>query len=265
MRKAVLYTPLRVLVSTLIFTLAAFGLTASAQVIFSSDEAQFLSDNPDLDFQNFLSAPVPDGTFVVCNAPVDANSNDDCFTPGQILPGIAFIDNPGPDPGSMLVFGADYALNANPRGPLTTNTFADTFDIVFSASDTTRVGFVAGCIDSRRPVQRSNDRAGFRGGRRAHRLDFGRRIECVYQFCRRNFGRNDYEDKPLGYNQSPHCCRGYFEYQLRGAPDTAACARCYEHTHALGVGDDSDCADAGGVRPARPQEKKDCLAAWSGA
>ena len=151
MRKAVLYTPLRVLVSTLIFTLAAFGLTASAQVIFSSDEAQFLSDNPDLDFQNFLSAPVPDGTFVVCNAPVDANSNDDCFTPGQILPGIAFIDNPGPDPGSMLVFGADYALNANPRGPLTTNTFADTFDIVFSASDTTRVGFVAGCIDSTGP------------------------------------------------------------------------------------------------------------------
>src|SRR5690606_716884 len=71
--------------------------------------------------------------------------------PGQILPGIAFIDNPGPDPGSMLVFGADYAFNVNPRGPLTTNTFADTFDIVFSASDTTRVGFVAGCVDSTGP------------------------------------------------------------------------------------------------------------------
>ncbi len=146
MRNAVLYTPLRVLVLTLIFTLAAFGLTASAQVIFSSDEAQFLSDNPDLDFQNFLSAPAPDGTFVVCNAPVDANSNDDCFTPGQILPGIAFIDNPGPDLGSMLVFGADYVSNANPRGPLTTNTFADTFDIIFSDPDTTRAGFLAGCM-----------------------------------------------------------------------------------------------------------------------
>ncbi|MCL4246330.1 MAG: IPTL-CTERM sorting domain-containing protein, partial [Candidatus Dadabacteria bacterium] len=146
MRKAVLYTPLRVLVSTLILTLAAFGLTASAQVIFSSDESQFLSDNPDLDFQNFLSAPAPDGNFIVCNAPVDADSSDACFTPGQILPGIAFFDNPGPDAGSMLVFGANYVSNANPRGPLTTNTFADTFDIIFSDPDTTRAGFLAGCM-----------------------------------------------------------------------------------------------------------------------
>ena len=146
MRDVVLYTPFRVLVSTLIFTLAAFGLTASAQVIFSSDEAQFLSDNPDLDFQNFLSAPVPDGNFLVCNAPVDANSNDVCFTPGEILPGIAFSDNPGPSPSSIIVIGANYSFNANPRGPLTINTFVETFDIIFSDPDTTRAGFLAGCI-----------------------------------------------------------------------------------------------------------------------
>lgn len=151
MRKPGIYMRLQVFISALILTFAVSVLTASAQVIFSSDEGQFLSDNPDLDFQNFLSAPAPDGNFIGCNAPVDASSNDACFTPGQILPGIAFIDNPGPGIDSILVFGANYASNANPRGPLASNTFADTLDIVFSASDTTRAGFVAGCIGSTGP------------------------------------------------------------------------------------------------------------------
>lgn len=135
---------LSVPILVLIFAISA--LTASAQVIFSSDETQFLSDNPDLGFQNFLSAPATPGTFIVCNAPVDASSNDDCFTPGQILPGIAFSDNPGPGNGALLVFGANYISNANPQGPLAANTFADTLDILFSSPDTTRAGFLAGCM-----------------------------------------------------------------------------------------------------------------------
>lgn len=133
-------------VTVLILAFAISAFNASAQVIFSSDEAQFLSDNPDLGFQNFLSAPATPGTFIVCNAPVDASSNDDCFTPGQILPGIAFSDNPGPDNGSILVFGANFASNANPQGPLASNTFTDTLDILFSDPATTRAGFLAGCM-----------------------------------------------------------------------------------------------------------------------
>ncbi len=135
---------LSVPVLILAFVIPAFS--ASAQVIFSSNEAQFLSDNPDLDFQNFLSAPAPPGDFIVCNAPVDASSNDGCFTPGQILPGISFSDNPGPNNGAMLVFGANFAANANPQGPLASNTFTDTLDILFSEPDTTRAGFLAGCM-----------------------------------------------------------------------------------------------------------------------
>lgn len=135
---------LSVPVLILAFVIPAFS--ASAQVIFSSNEAQFLSDNPDLDFQNFLSAPAPPGDFIVCNAPVDAGSNDGCFTPGDILPGIAFLDNPGPSIGGFLVVGADYNFGANPQGILVTNTFADTFDILFSGPDMTRAGFLAGCL-----------------------------------------------------------------------------------------------------------------------
>lgn len=133
-------------IPALILAFAISALTASAQVIFSSDEAQFLSDNPDLDFQNFLSAPTTPGAFIVCNAPVDANSNDSCFIPGDILPGITFTDNPGPDAGSLLAFGANFISNANPEGPLATNTFLDTFDILFSNPDTDRAGFLAGCM-----------------------------------------------------------------------------------------------------------------------
>lgn len=146
MRKPGLFLSLQLFVLALILTLTVSVLTASAQVIFSSDEAQFLSDNPDLGFQNFLSAPATPGTFITCNAPVDAGSNDGCFTPGQILPGIAFSDNPGPDNGSLLVFGANFASNANPQGPLASNTFVDTLDILFSDPDTTRAGFLAGCM-----------------------------------------------------------------------------------------------------------------------
>lgn len=133
-------------VPVLILTFVISGLTASAQVTFSSDQGQFLLANPDLAFQDFLSAPAPPGDFVACNSPVDADSNDACFTPGDILPGIAFSDNPDPDTGSLLVIGADFEFGNNPQGPLVTNVLADTFDILFSGPNMTRAGFLVGCL-----------------------------------------------------------------------------------------------------------------------
>ena len=63
---------------------------ASAQVTFTDNEAEFLAQNPNLAIQDFESGNVAPGSVVSCSQIINENTNDACFSPGDILPGIEF-------------------------------------------------------------------------------------------------------------------------------------------------------------------------------
>ncbi len=121
------------------------SVPALAQVSFTDDEAAFLAANPNLLFQDFEATKVGPGDVVPCNVPVDSNSNDDCFSPGDILPGITFFNGPFLAPPDLIVGGQGFINPGLPPGPvLLTNEFADDFEIVLDPG-VNRVGLTVGC------------------------------------------------------------------------------------------------------------------------
>lgn len=95
-----------VLVAGLISSYMAMG-----QVSFTTDEAHFTMDNLGLMVQNFLAATPPPNSLVTCSAPVNSNSNNAYFAPGDILPGIEFSDNPGPGVNGIDVIVGEYGCS----------------------------------------------------------------------------------------------------------------------------------------------------------
>lgn len=66
----------------------------------------------------------------MCDAPIGATGSAICgFDAGDILAGIAFRDNPGPDTDALVLFGGGTSLNATQV--LVANTFTDAFEIAF--------------------------------------------------------------------------------------------------------------------------------------
>jgi subtilisin-like proprotein convertase family protein len=95
-----------------------------------TSEAVFDGAFPGLPLEDFEEGNAPPGNFSVCDSPLDATGDATCgFGAGDILAGVAFQDNPGPDAQSLILLGAGAALNASQA--VIANTFADSFDIVF--------------------------------------------------------------------------------------------------------------------------------------
>ncbi|MGH7850351.1 MAG: hypothetical protein ACREOP_08645 [Thermodesulfobacteriota bacterium] len=119
--------------------------SASAQVSFTFDEAEFLALNPGLQFQDFLGKvlTMPE----VCSNPATSNSNDGCFSPGQILPGIEFAEDPGGGANALVLFNANFFANGNPPNVLAANLGGDSLDVIFTAPNINAVGLNAGCVD----------------------------------------------------------------------------------------------------------------------
>lgn len=115
-------------------------LPAGAQVSFFSNEALFNSSNPGLTFQDFSDGNVGPGGDALCNLPVDENSNDGCFDPGDILPGIAFSSSPL---NGLVLVGPDFPPDFN---VLLTADQPDTFEIFFSDGTVLAAGVNLGCI-----------------------------------------------------------------------------------------------------------------------
>ena len=129
------------------FALLVFSaIPASAQVIFTQDQAEFLALNPNLQFQDFSGAPL--SLPQVCTNPATSNSNDGCFVPGRILPDIEFLIDPGLAPNALVLFEGNFFGNNNPPNVLASNVggVGDAFDIVFTAPGINAVGFNAGCL-----------------------------------------------------------------------------------------------------------------------
>ncbi len=121
---------------------------AIAQVNFTNDQGQFIGQNPGLAFQDFSAANAAPGTLTTCApAPVDENSNNLCFQPGDILPGIAFLENPGIPVNDVLVLGQNVFGAGNPPNVLSNNTLTNSLDILFTL-DPTAIGLVLGCVST---------------------------------------------------------------------------------------------------------------------
>jgi hypothetical protein len=115
--------------------------------MFTTDEAQFLADNPEVVSQNFFSHPVPAGLFANCNSPVNAESNDQCFTPGFILPGIEILLDLQTGPNFFALLGPNFEGSGSPANVLAASLGGVTFDITFPVLGATAVGFVPGCFN----------------------------------------------------------------------------------------------------------------------
>lgn len=109
----------------------SYSYDAGAQAVFTEDEAQFFADNPGLSTQNFSSGKVTPGNIVTCEVPVDSFSSDDCFDPGDIMPGIQFQNGPVPGDFGIVLAGPNSLNNTNPVNVLIPDTYADNFEIVF--------------------------------------------------------------------------------------------------------------------------------------
>jgi hypothetical protein len=96
-----------------------------------TDRTTFENANPGLVSEDFEAGNAPSGGFSVCDAPLSAAGDATCgFAPGAIAAGVTFQDNPGPDAGALILLGATTSLN--PTQALVSNTFADSFDMLFN-------------------------------------------------------------------------------------------------------------------------------------
>lgn len=122
------------------------ALPALAQVTFTNDQAQFLADNPNLAFQDFLGKVLTQPE--ACANPANSSSNDNCFSTGQILPGISFLAEPDVLPNALVLFEGNFFSNNNPPNVLTANLggIGATFNIIFDVPNINAVGFNAGCV-----------------------------------------------------------------------------------------------------------------------
>ncbi|HVY54985.1 MAG TPA: hypothetical protein VHC46_04430 [Thermodesulfobacteriota bacterium] len=120
------------------------GLTAapkaSAQVVFTNDEAQFFADNPRLLVQTFNSA-ISSG----CDVPFDSTNNAGCFPPGALLPGVVYDVSPSHE--FLDIFGVNFdGTSGNPSKAIGPDNHTDTLDMIFEIRGVTAVGLKPGCF-----------------------------------------------------------------------------------------------------------------------
>ena len=123
-----------------------FSYGAAAQTQLTNNEAQFFADNPGLVIQNFSAGKVSTGVFESCEVPIDENSDDACFNPGAILPGIQFQNGPIPFDFGLVLAGPNVLGNTNPVNVLIPETYLSDFEIVFPEGNVRAAAIHAGCL-----------------------------------------------------------------------------------------------------------------------
>jgi len=126
----------------LLFILAVPSMAAE----FTNNLDEFLLENPGVTLQRFNDVTVTPGTFLTCVSPVNFQSNDACFTPGFIAPGIEFFTNRLVGVSTFALVGFNYFNQANPPNVLVANFNIATINIEFPSRQARVVGFNAGCI-----------------------------------------------------------------------------------------------------------------------
>ena len=111
--------------------------TASS-VAFFADRASFLAQFPGLALTDFETGQVLDGQVKTCRGPVDATTNDDCFHPGEIPPGVQFNADHFEAGEELDLVGTGFF--GAPSKNLVANVFTDAFLVDFSGGNVTAVG-----------------------------------------------------------------------------------------------------------------------------
>lgn len=63
-------------------------------IVFYSDRATFDANAPGLPLEDWEEGTIATKGYTFCVPPIWAGSNDNCFQPGEVLPGIAYQDDP---------------------------------------------------------------------------------------------------------------------------------------------------------------------------
>ena len=128
-----------IVITVLLFSAAP----AVAQVNFTTDEAAFLAQNPNLAIQDFENGNVAPNSVIECSSVLNENTGDACFSPGDILPGIEFAQVPLSG-NKLFIAGPD--VEDNPFVVLFTNFFTDSMDITFPGNNVNAAGLILGCL-----------------------------------------------------------------------------------------------------------------------
>ena len=110
----------------------------TTSVSYFTDRAAFLEQFPDLAQEGFEAGRVADGRVAVCPGPLDATSDNVCFHPGDIQPGVQFNSDPARMDALVLVGNGFFGA---PSKNLVANVFTDAFLIDFPVGNVTAVGF----------------------------------------------------------------------------------------------------------------------------
>lgn len=96
------------------------------------DRGVFDTAFPGLAVETFNGGNAAMNAFSVCDSPLNsATGSATCgFDPGELIAGVTYQDNPGPDAASLILLGQGTALNTSQA--MVSNTFSDAFDLVFS-------------------------------------------------------------------------------------------------------------------------------------
>jgi len=112
-------------------------VTASS-VFFFTDRASFLAQFPGLALDDFETGRVLDGRVITCRGPVDATTNDNCFHPGEIKPGVQYNSDHFEAGEELVLVGTGFF--GAPSKNIVANVFTDAFLIDFSGGNVTAVG-----------------------------------------------------------------------------------------------------------------------------
>jgi hypothetical protein len=123
--------------------LTAWTLPAEAGVSFLLSKSEYIENHPNQLVQTFAAGKVDPGQFETCSQPVDEFSDDDCFDPGDIFPGLAFATHPI---GINIVFlaGVNF-FGSNPHNALARGGGPSTFEVLFEGGVNT-AGLDIGCF-----------------------------------------------------------------------------------------------------------------------
>ncbi len=124
-------------VATLLLFMSS--MPALAQVNFTTDEEAFNASNQGLSVQDFQSGNAGPGSVTECGAILNQNTNDACFAPGDILPGIEFFAS-----SELSIAGPGF--NNNPFIALVPNFDDDALDITFPGNTVNTAGVDLGCL-----------------------------------------------------------------------------------------------------------------------
>ena len=78
-------------IAFLVFVVIGTAVSVTAQTNFYTDRSAFEADFPGLTVEDFEEARFPAGPVTLCEEPINSLSNDDCFIPGEIIPGVDFF------------------------------------------------------------------------------------------------------------------------------------------------------------------------------